>query len=208
MPVASTTVLFFALATLLQTATPGPGVLYVSARSLAHGRRAGFASAFGIEFGELIWLAATATGLVALLSASTEVLTVLRFAGAAYLIYLGVQRWRHAEPATSPQAASHRWTFIQGTVTQLLNPKVAVYFVAFMPLFLDQHRPIAPQVAVLGAVYVAVALAVDATYVLAASTISRRFGASRRAQRRSAKVAAGTYVALGLAAAAVGDRPV
>ena len=208
MPVASTTVLFFALATLLQTATPGPGVLYVSARSLAHGRRAGFASAFGIEFGEVIWLVATATGLVALLAASTEVLTVLRFAGAAYLIYLGVQRWRHAEPVTSPQTASHRWTFIQGTVTQLLNPKVAVYFVALMPLFLDQHRPIAPQVAVLGAVYLALALAVDATYVLAASTIARRFGANRRAQRRSAKVAAGTYVALGLAAAAVGERPV
>lgn len=208
MPVASTTVLFFALATLLQTATPGPGVLYVSARSLAHGRRAGFASAFGIEFGEVIWLAATATGLVALLSASTEVLTVLRFAGAAYLIYLGVQRWRSAEPVTSPQAASHRWTFVQGTVTQLLNPKVAVYFVAFMPLFLDQHHPIAPQVAVLGVVYVAVALAVDATYVLAASTISRRFVASLGAQRRSARIAAGTYVALGLAAAAVGERPV
>lgn len=206
MPVATTTVLLFALATLLQTATPGPGVLYVSAQSLARGRRAGFASAFGIEFGEVIWLAATATGLVALLSASTEVLTVLRLAGAAYLIYLGVQRWRHAELTISAPAGSHRWTFAQGTITQLLNPKVAVYFVAFMPLFLDQHRAIAPQVAVLGVVYIAVALAVDATYVLAASAISRRFVASRRAQRRSAKVAAGTYVALGLAAAAAGER--
>lgn len=206
MPVGTTTVLLFALATLLQTATPGPGVLYVSARSLAHGRRAGFASAFGIEFGEVIWLAATATGLVALLSASTELLTVLRFAGAAYLVYLGVQRWRHAEPVTAPRAESHRWTFVQGTITQLLNPKVAVYFVAFMPLFLDQHRAIAPQVAVLGVVYVIVALAVDAAYVLAASTVSRRFVESRRARRRSARVAAGTYVALGVAAAAIGDR--
>ncbi len=206
MPVATTTILLFALATLLQTATPGPGVLYVSAQSLAHGRRAGFASAFGIEFGEVIWLAATATGLVALLSASTEVLTVLRLAGAAYLIYLGVQRWRNAELTTKTPAGSHRWTFAQGTITQLLNPKVAVYFVAFMPLFLDPHRAIAPQVALLGVVYVAVALAVDATYVLAASAISRRFVASRRAQRRSARVAAGTYVALGLAAAAAGER--
>ena len=206
MPVATTTVLLFALATLLQTATPGPGVLYVSAQSLARGRRAGFASAFGIEFGEVIWLAATATGLVALLSASTEVLTVLRFAGAAYLVYLGIQRWRHAELTTTAPAGSHRWTFARGTITQLLNPKVAVYFVAFMPLFLDQHRAIAPQVALLGVVYVGVALAVDATYVLAASAISRRFVASRRAQRRSAKVAAGTYVALGLAAAAAGER--
>lgn len=207
LPINAATLALFAAATLLQTASPGPGILFVSARTLAQGRRAGFASMFGIEFGEVIWLAATATGLVAVLSASSAVLTVLRFAGAAYLIYLGVQRWRHsAEISADARAASHRWTFAQGVITQLLNPKVAVFFVAFLPQFLDPHRPIAQQVAALGIVYIAVALMVDTTYVMAAGAISRRFASSRVARKRSARVAAGTYFALGVAAAVAGER--
>ena len=90
----TTTLLLFALASLILTASPGPGVLYVSARTFAQGRRGGFASMFGIESGEVVWIVAAATGLAALLAASTAALTVLRFAGAAYLIVLGIQRWR------------------------------------------------------------------------------------------------------------------
>src|SRR2546428_10797419 len=89
-----TTVLLFALATFLLTVSPGPGVLYVTARSLAQGRRAGFASMFGIELGEVVWIAAAATGVAALLSASAATLDGLRLAGAAYLVYLGIHRWR------------------------------------------------------------------------------------------------------------------
>src|SRR5437899_8077802 len=88
---AATTVLLFALATFLLTVSPGPGVLYVTARSLTQCRRAGFASMFGIEFGEVVWLAAAAAGVAALLSASVAALTVLGFAGAAYLVYLVLQ---------------------------------------------------------------------------------------------------------------------
>ncbi len=201
-----TTVLLFALATLIQTATPGPGILYLAARSLSQGRRAGFASMFGIESGEVVWLAAAATGLTALLAASVSALTFLRFAGAAYLIYLGIQRWRSAEPVASPRPAKIGRIFAQGLVTQLLNPKVAVYFVAFLPLFLDPAKPIGPQVTLLGVFYIAVAMAVDTTYVLAASAISRRVLASRVAQRRTARAAAATYFALGVAAAASGAR--
>ena len=91
-------------------------------------------------------------------------------------------------------------------VTQLVNPKVAVFFVAFLPQFLSPSEPIAPQVAFLGAVYVAVAVAVDTSYVLAASAVSARFMRSATAQRRSGRIAAGTYVALGLAAAASGIK--
>src|SRR5437899_12040239 len=91
-----TTVLLFALATFLLTVSPGPGVLYVTARSLAQGRRAGFASMFGIEFGEVVWIAAAATGVAALLSASVTALDALRFAGAAYLDYFDIQRSRQA----------------------------------------------------------------------------------------------------------------
>src|SRR5256886_15552632 len=88
-----TTVLLFALATFLLTVSPGPGVLYVTARSLAQGRRAGFASMFGIEFGEVVWIAAAATGVAALLPASPAALGALRLGGAAYLVYLGLPRW-------------------------------------------------------------------------------------------------------------------
>ena len=202
----ATTVLLFALATFLLTVSPGPGVLYVTARSLAQGRGAGFASMFGIEFGEVVWIAAAATGVAALLSASVTALDALRFAGAAYLVYLGIQRWRQAGAVTAPLPAPLGRIFLQGFVTQLLNPKVAVFFVAFLPQFLNTAQPIAPQVMVLGAVYIVIAIAVDATYVLAAAAVSRRFMRSPVAQVRTGRVAAATYVALGLAAAATGVR--
>ena len=201
-----TTLVLFALATLILTATPGPGVMYVAARTLSQGRRAGFASMFGIESGEVVWLVAAATGVAALLAASVSALTVLRFAGAAYLIYLGVQRWRNAEIPATPSPAGLGRIFAQGFVTQILNPKVAVFFVAFLPQFLNPAQPIAPQVAVLGVVYVTVAIAVDVTYVLTWTAIARRFMSSRRAQRKTGRIAAVTYFALGLAAAATGAK--
>jgi threonine/homoserine/homoserine lactone efflux protein len=178
------------------------------ARSLSQGRKAGFASMFGIESGEVVWLAATATGLAALLAASVSALTVLRFAGAAYLIYLGVQRWRAAEVFAPPARAGIATMFAQGVITQILNPKVAVFFIAFLPQFLNPAQPIGPQVAALGAVYVAIAIAVDVTYVLTASAVARRFMNSRVAQRRTGRFAAVTYLALGVAAAASGTRKI
>jgi threonine/homoserine/homoserine lactone efflux protein len=200
------TLVLFALATLLLTASPGPGVLYVTARSIAQGRGAGFASMFGIESGELVWLAATATGLAALLAASVAALTILRFAGAAYLIYLGIQRWRHAEEIVTPGRERLGRIYVQGMVTQLVNPKVAVFFIAFLPQFLMPNAPIAPQVLVLGVIYIAVALMVDVTYVLSASAIGSRFLRSAIARKRAGRAAAATYVALGLTAAATGVR--
>jgi threonine/homoserine/homoserine lactone efflux protein len=200
------TLLLFALATLLLTASPGPGVLYVTARSIAQGRRAGFASMFGIESGELLWLAATATGLAALLAASAAALNVLRFAGAAYLIYLGIQRWRNAEEVVTPSRERLGRIFAQGLVTQLVNPKVAVFFIAFLPQFLSPNEPIAPQVLVLGVIYIAVALVVDVTYVLSASALGSRFLRGALARKRAGRAAAVTYVALGVTAAATGVR--
>src|SRR5690348_18351570 len=97
---------------------------------------------FGIESGEVVWIAAAATGLAALLSTSTYALGVLRWAGAAYLVYLGVQRWRQAEEPQSPRRAALPVIFAQGLVTQILNPKVAVFFVAFLPQFLNPAQPI------------------------------------------------------------------
>ena len=202
-----TTVLLFGLATLILTASPGPGVLYVCARSLAQGRRAGLASMFGIESGEVIWLVAAATGLAALASASGAALIFLRFAGAAYLIVLGIQRWRHVGMVAVPARAPIGRIFAQGVVTQLLNPKVAVFFLAFLPQFLNPSQAIAPQVLVLGIVYLSIALVVDTSYVLTASALARRFLQRPAAQKASGRVAAVTYIGLGLAAAALGYKP-
>jgi threonine/homoserine/homoserine lactone efflux protein len=200
MPTA-TTLALFALATFALTVSPGPGVLYVAARTLSQGRAAGFASMFGIESGEVVWLAATATGLAALLATSAAALGVLRWAGAAYLVFLGVQRWRHAEAPPAPARAALGRIFAQGVVTQVLNPKVAVFFVAFLPQFLDPSRPLAAQVAALGVVYIAIAIAVDMAYVLTWSALGARVLASPRAQRRAGRFAATTYFALGVGAA-------
>jgi threonine/homoserine/homoserine lactone efflux protein len=197
---------WFALVVLVLTATPGPGVLYVTARTASQGRRAGFSSMLGIESGEVVWLIAAATGIAALIEASPSALTFLRFAGAAYLVFLGIQRWRRAETVEVSGRAPLRLLFLQGVVTQLVNPKVAVFFVAFLPQFIDPSRPIAPQVAILGAVYVAVAIAVDVTYVLGTSALARRLLASPAAQRRTARASAATYVALGVATAAAGAK--
>jgi threonine/homoserine/homoserine lactone efflux protein len=201
-----TTMLLFGLATFLLTISPGPGVLYVVARSLSQGRRAGFASMVGIESGEVVWLAAAASGVAALLAASVSALTILRFAGAAYLIFLGIQRWREADAPIRQEPARVGRVFAQGFVTQLLNPKVAVFFVAFLPQFLNPAQPIAPQVAVLGAIYVSIAIAVDASYVMSAAALSRRFAQSAVARRRTGRIAAVSYVALGVAAAATGVK--
>lgn len=197
---------WFALTVLVLTATPGPGVLYVTARSVSQGRRAGFASMFGIESGEVIWIIAAATGVAALLAASAGALTFLRFGGAAYLVYLGVQRWRHAEAVELPGKAPLGRLFAQGFLTQIVNPKVALFAVAFLPQFLDPSQPIGPQVALLGAVYMAVAVAVDTVYVMSSSALARRLLSSRVAQRRTGRASAATYVALGLATAASGAK--
>ena len=161
---------------------------------------------FGIEAGEVVWIAAAATGVAALLAASEETLGVLRYVGAAYLIYLGVQRWREVDRPAAPERAPLGKVFAQGVVTQLVNPKVAMFFVAFLPQFLDPSRPVASQVAALGLAYIAIAVAVDTCYVLAASAVSSRFMRSAVARRRSGRVAAVTYAAMGVAAAASGVR--
>lgn len=197
------TLVLFGIATFILTVSPGPGVLYVTARSLVQGRRAGFLSMLAIEAGEVVWIAAAATGVAALLATSASALTFLRFAGAAYLLYLGLQRWRNSENIQAPPRADLGKVFVQGFVTQLLNPKVALFFVAFLPQFLDTAQAIAPQVIALGAIYIAIAIAVDGCYVLTASALARRFARSQT-QKTTGRVAAVTYVALGLAAAATG----
>ncbi len=198
----------FAVATFLLTVTPGPGVLYVVGRSIGGGRRVGLASMAGIETGEAVYIAAAALGLTALLATSAIALSVVRYAGAAYLIVLGIRAWRHPEEEDSREEKfAGAWgAFGRGLVVQLLNPKVAVFFVAYFPQFIRPGHAVAPQVLVLGVVYLAIAVACDTTYVLLASWIADKISSTERARRRRARTSALIYFALAAAALVIGDR--
>ena len=208
MPTLSTILVFCGVSFLL-VASPGPGVLYVVGRSIDQGRRAGVASMVGIELAEVVHVLAVALGLSAILATSAEALDVLRYGGALYLIVLGVRRWREGagelEGVTAP--ASPRRIVAEGFVVQMLNPKVAVFFVAFFPQFLNPGAAVLPQTLVLGALYVGVAACSDLAYVLFASAIAERVKRSARARLRVARGSALVYVGLGALAAASGERP-
>lgn len=203
----------FALATFVLTVTPGPGVLYVVGRSVGGGRRLGLASMLGIETGEAVYIAGAALGITALIAASPLALSVLRYAGAGYLVLLGIRAWRdHGDeadgekPAGSGRAASDRAAYGRGLVVQLLNPKVAVFFLAYFPQFIRPGQAVAPQVIVLGLIYILIAMSVDTCYVLLAAWLADRLARTAKARRRRARVSALTYFALAAAALALGDR--
>jgi threonine/homoserine/homoserine lactone efflux protein len=150
--------LLFVVAGLVLNFTPGPDLLYIVARSLGQGWRAGAASAFGISAGCLVHTAAAALGISVLLRASPLAYDVLRLAGAAYLIFLGVQALRRHAPAAVVAAlppVSLRRVFWQGFITNVLNPKVALFFLAFLPQFADPARgSFALQVLALGLIFI------------------------------------------------------
>jgi threonine/homoserine/homoserine lactone efflux protein len=200
------TLLVFASVSLVLVATPGPGLLYLVGRAIGDGRRAGFASMLGVEAGELVYVICAAIGLSALLARSTLALTGLRYLGAAYLVLLGIRTWQRSDRDKDERLVRARHAFAQGVVTQLLNPKVALFFLAYFPQFLRPGQPIAPQVLVLGSVYLLVALGSDSVYVLLSASFAARIARNSRVRRRQARISSLTYVGLGLAAALAGDR--
>src|SRR5919108_1115352 len=134
----------FVAAALLLLITPGPAVLYIVARSVDQGRRAGLVSMLGVHAGTLVHIAGAAAGLSAVLMASATAFSVVKYLGAAYLIYLGVRRLRDRSVATAattaPRAVDLRRAFVDGFVVNLLNPKTALFFLAFLPQFVDVAR--------------------------------------------------------------------
>ena len=134
------TLALFALAALALIAIPGPNMVYVATRSMSEGRRSGYASALGLLTGTLLNVAAAAAGLSALIASSATAFNVLKYLGAAYLVYLGVKRAAPARGAGgegAPKPVSLARAYRQAIVVQLLNPKVALFFLAFLPQFVD-----------------------------------------------------------------------
>ncbi|MCB2224433.1 MAG: LysE family translocator [Actinobacteria bacterium] len=199
----------FTAAAFVLFAVPGPAVLYIVTRSMAQGRRAGLVSVAGIHAGSLVHVAAAVAGLTTLLATSATAFRVVKWAGAGYLVYLGVRAWLGTDEAAGGDEAvprSMRKVFAQGFVVTLLNPKVAVFFLAFVPQFVDPAAGSATQVLVLGAVFVGLGLVMDGLYALAAGTAGDRLQRAGwwRAGRRW--VSGSIYLALGVAAALAGGR--
>ena len=123
---------------------PGPDMLYVITRGLAHGRRAGILSAVGVICGILVHTTAVAFGLTVILQTSAVAFLVVKYVGATYLIYLGIRAWRDKGAfslQTQPSVVSARMVFWQGVLSNVLNPKVAIFFLAFLPQFVDKGSP-------------------------------------------------------------------
>jgi len=204
MPPPSTLVLF-CVAALALAVVPGPAVTYVVARSVEQGRRAGLLSAFGVATGGLVHVAAATAGLSALLASSASAFTVVKLVGAAYLIAIGLLRLfgRGEDDSQEVALVAQRRVFAQGVVVNVLNPKTALFFLAFLPQFVDQHRwPVALQVGVLGCLFVALAVVSDSAYALVASALAGRVRGSARAQGIKRYLTGTIFVALGATAAA------
>jgi threonine/homoserine/homoserine lactone efflux protein len=200
------TLLVFAGASIAMLVFPGPSVIYIVTRSVEQGRRAGLVSMLGVEAGGLVHVAAAALGISAIVASSATAFSIVKYAGAAYLIYLGVQRWRSGESTSEPGEPQARGDlFRQGMVVNVLNPKTAIFFLAFLPQFVDPSMAVAPQVLVLGAEFIAIAVLSDGAYALIAGTLGERVRRSTLANRWVDRAAGGALVALGGLAAVSGS---
>lgn len=195
--------LVFSVACLALLVVPGPAVLYIVTRSAADGRRAGLVSVLGIHLATLVHIAAAVVGLSAVLAASSTAFTVVKLAGAAYLVALGVRAWAsassHEEVGVQPMRSMSR-TFSQGFVVNLLNPKTALFFLAFVPQFVPSTSGTPTRaIVLLGLVFVVLGLISDGAYAVAGSAVSRRL--RRVDPRRQGRAVGAIYVGLGVATA-------
>jgi threonine/homoserine/homoserine lactone efflux protein len=206
----SISLLGFIAAALVILLIPGPGVLYVVARSIEQGRRAGLVSVLGLAAGACVHIAAAVAGISAILLASATAFGIVKILGAGYLIYLGlrtiVARRAQAAVGASFPRATHR-LFIDGIFVSVLNPKIAMFFLAFLPQFVEPGRGHIPQqILLLGLIYIALALVTDSGYALLADR-ARRWTGGRLARGPLPRYVSGSvYLGLGVGTALTGHR--
>jgi threonine/homoserine/homoserine lactone efflux protein len=200
------TLALFSLAALALIVVPGPAVLYIVAQSIDGGRAAGLLSALGVAVGGLVHVTAAAIGLSALVVSSAAAFTVVKLVGAAYLVGLGLYTLLRRREVTEEVASSGRRlrrSFAQGVVVNVLNPKTALFFLAFLPQFVDRDAgSVAAQLLVLGLVFVVLAVVSDSVWALAAGTVSTRLRGSRRFLAVQRYVSGSVFVGLGALTAA------
>ena len=199
--------IFISAAALLLT-IPGPAIFYIVGRSIGHSRNAGLVSALGIGVGTLIHTAAAAVGLSALLVSSATAFSVVKYLGAAYLIYLGIQKLRDESFDASPDAPRTTLTrvFAQGIVVNVLNPKTALFFFAFLPQFIDPSRGhVATQILSLGFLFACMGTFSDSLWAYFSGTVAHRLRANPRWMRTQRYVSGGMLISLGVATAFAGS---
>jgi threonine/homoserine/homoserine lactone efflux protein len=197
----------FVVTCLALLAIPGPAVLYIVSRSIDQGRTAGLLSALGVTTGTLVHVAAAAIGLSSLVLASSVAFGVVRYAGAAYLVFLGVRRLltRQSDVLVEERTPrSLRRLYTQGFVVNLLNPKTIVFIFAFIPQFVDvEAGHVGVQIVLLGLTLAVLGLLSDSLYAIVAGSIADRLRGSRAVARFERWFGGGILVGLGLAAAVV-----
>ena len=201
----------FISAALVLLLVPGPAVLYIVARSIEHGRLAGFVSDLGIHTATLVHVAAAALGLSAVLASSALAFSAVKYAGAVYLIWIGLKKIFGRGEATGvdvPLQGDGYWRlFRDGFVVNLLNPKTALFFFAFLPQFVDVSRgQVAMQIAFLGLLFTGLGFMTDGCYALAAGTAGGWLKRSRGYLRFERYVSGVLLVGLGLTAAFAGNQ--
>lgn len=200
--------LFFA-ASLILLVTPGPAVFYIVARSIDQGRLAGVVSTLGVAAGSCVHSLAAALGVSAILASSATAFTVVKLVGAAYLIYLGIRKFLVPDPVETDLAVERRQLreiFAQGIVVNVLNPKTALFFLAFLPQFVDVSKGhVALQMILLGVMFAVLGILSDGLYAIAAGTFGqwlKRHAGVLKAQRY---FAGSVYLGLGVLTAATGN---
>lgn len=209
MPAPSTLTLFI-LAALGLLLIPGPSVLYIVTRSVAQGKRAGLASVLGIELAGLVHAIAAALGLSALLLTSALAFSIVKYLGAAYLIYLGIRTLLTRETnhqSLTPEPRSLPRLFANGFLVNLLNPKTAIFFYAFLPQFIvPTHGTVVGQILVLGILFVLLAFCTDSLYALLSSTVGRVLFRKARFRHVQRYITGSIYIALGVTTAVTGSE--
>lgn len=203
--ISAMTLLLFCMAAFALIAVPGPNMIYITTRSTIQGRKAGLVSVLGVETGTLVHVIAASIGLSALLVSSTLSFNIVKYLGAAYLIYLGLRTWLSkagAEEVENIQPASAAQIYVQGLLTNVLNPKVALFFLAFLPQFTDPSRGnVAGQMLLLGLVFTVIAFGVDLIVALLASSAGNWLRSRNRARQAQRWIAGSVYITLGLSTA-------
>lgn len=191
----------FVLAALALAITPGPGIAYVVARTVAGGRAEGLASCLGTGLGGLVHVAAAVLGLSLVIAQSALAFGLVKYIGAAYLIYLGVRMLMRKEQAVEVgrvKAQGARRAFMEGIMVETLNVKTALFFLAFLPQFTSPGSPLAPQLAVLGTICVALNTFVDVLAVLGANRLVQASAARATRARLLTRVSGCTMMTLGI----------
>jgi threonine/homoserine/homoserine lactone efflux protein len=192
----------FIVASLAMLLTPGPAVMYIIARGIVQGWRAGVASAVAVGGGNFVHALMATAGLSALLVASAEAFAVVKWAGAAYLTYVGIRTLRARDPdptEVAPPVQPFGAIMRQGFVVAVLNPKTAMFFLAFVPQFVDQAQGnVAAQFFILGSLFAGMGVVTDSAYGALSGALGGLFARRRQAQRWARMAAGGLYVALGV----------